>query len=872
MRTPVFLPWLVLGLSTSILCQSLPDLDHDRHAAWLAREAFAESSQVRGLPWQAVGPTFNGGRIEACAVHEREPNTLWVAAGTGGLWKSENAGLTFRDVLDGQVTNTIGAIAIDPRDPRTVWVGTGENLRAGGYTVPGIGVLRTRDGGASWQPVGLPKSHHIGAIAIDPQDSQRVLVAVMGRFWRPYEERGIFLTEDDGKTWRRVLFENDRTGGFDVAFDTHEPNVVFATTWQFLGGSTDHPVYRSADGGRTWNALSLPVPAGNTVSRSELDLARSQDDTLYVVALLGETRKAKPERTLQEGGYLFRSIDGGQTFERRNEQPIPGISWAFADVRVDPTNADHVFVLGVRLWESWDGGKTFTWVGGDISHLRPSRAETLHLDQCDLWIDPTNSKHMLLGNDGGAYVTHDGGEAWLHLNILPIGEFYDISLQPGRPTLVYGGTQDTSSVFGPLRPLATNRDRDWRYVWLDPWSGGDGFLTYADPSAPGFAYYESQFGGLVRKHLDTYERHGLKPRHGTGESKLETDWRTPYFVSPHNALTLYFGAQRVYRSVDRGDHWFATGPDVVVSADGTHRSRAITAMAESTQRPGWLWIGTDRGIVQWSRDGGATWTEAWQGLPEQNVKSITASRHALERAYVTLSGTNLDDYAPHVFATDDAGKTWRSIANGLPHDPVNTLIEDSAQENLLYLGTDQGAYVTFDRGMHWMALGHGLPVVSVQDLELDPTSRLLVAATHGRSLHAIDTRPLRDLARAWPDAPFQTFSIRPARRPRSRDAHNDYDRATRVDARISFWQANAGETHVAIRNGDKTLHERRVTAHAGLNQILWDLTWRDVPEKGVYFVPGREHVGPGEYTVEVRSDDGQGTQTVRVLAHDEDWP
>jgi photosystem II stability/assembly factor-like uncharacterized protein len=817
----------------------------DLLAAWEQREALRAASPFHGLRWEAIGPSFQGGRIETIAGVPGRPRELWAGAGSGGLWKSTDSGVTWEAMLDDHSTCSIGAVAVAPSDPDVVWVGSGENLRAGGYTLPGTGVFRTEDGGRTWRNVGLHDSNHIGAIAVHPTDPDTAWVAAMGPFYSRGGQRGVFRTRDGGASWERVLAPEGRSWAFDVAVDPADPSTLYATTWSLRfdpGGG----IHRSTDGGTSWRRLTQGLPVERGLGRIELDVSRSDPRVVYALV---QSRAGGAEPTTE----LYRSDDRGETWARRNVEELQGFSWALGDVRVAPHDPEEVWLLGVRLLHSTDGGRTTRWIGGEIVHLQPSRAETLHLDHCDLWIDPTDPARLALGNDGGVYLSWDRGATWLHRNSLPIGEVYDLTVEGGPREHVFLGTQDTAASHGPIRPLRRGLDAGWEYVWLDPWSGGDGFVTWPDPTDPDTVYWESQQGHLVRKDLATGATRRIRPRPEEGADELRCNWYTPYLLSPHDPSTLYFGAQRVWRSTDRGDSWEALGPDLTRSEEEGRKSHALSALAESSLRAGLLWAGTERGIVQRSEDGGVTWVDVSSGLPVRHVKRVVPSRHAESRAYVTQTGIDQDDFTPRVHVSEDGGATWRDLSAGLPPGCANVLCEDPADERLLYLGTTQGVFVSLDRGESWAALCEGLPCVSVEDLELHPERPLLVAGTHGRSAYALDIAPLRELlAEDLADAELHLFDLAAALLPWPRDDRNDLDLATRVDALVSWWSDGAQPVRVTIEDPDgDVLYTHDAPARRGIGRVPWDLTVGDREEQGVYFIPGRVHVAPGLYPVRV---------------------
>ena len=821
-----------------------PSASQDRLRVAQDREELAEASILRGLRYQPIGPTFHSGRIESVCSHESKPDTLWVAAGSGGLWHSEDRGLTFRDALAGRYTASMGSVEVAPSNPDVIWVGTGENLRANDYTTPGVGVLRSVDGGQTFTPAGLPDSHHIAALAVHPTDPDTALCAVMGPFVLPSPTRGVYLTEDGGKTWQHTKFADERTAAFDVAYHPEDPRIALAVLWSILGGD-ETALHRSIDGGKTWKKAGKGLPRPEVTGRIELDVSHTQPNTVYAIVLL-----RKDEGELEKGGHLFVSKDAGISFERVSESVLDGLSWAFADVRVSPSDPDEVWVLGVRLRHSVDGGKTFRIVSGDVFHLNPSRARTLHLDVCDLWIDPRHPEHLFLGGDGGVYLSRNRGASWEHRNNIPISEFYDITLhESGHPFTVYGGTQDNASVFGPARPLVGGRDAGFQYVWLDPWSGGDGFVTIPHPDDPNIVFFEAQFGDLRRKDMTTGRNARIKP----GGRRIQTNWYTPYLLSPHDPNTIYYGANHVFRSRNRGSRFKQLGKPLTRSVQTKRRSRALSALAESPLKAGLLYAGTEKGVCHRSDDGGETWIDITASLPEGHVKRMVPSRHELDRVYVTISGIEEGFFTPQVFVSENRGATWKDLSQGLPQDATNVLLEDPEHPDLLYLGTDATVFASFDRGKTWAVLGKGLPIASVQDLELHRASGTLVVATHGRSAYTLDVRPLRPfLKEGHQEETLHVYEVPEAYLPRQLDFSRDVDETTLEPALMTWWQAQEGEARVRILDDKKrALFERKRRVERGFHQLSWDLVRTERGREGVYFVPGFVYHRPGRYIAEV---------------------
>lgn len=728
--------------STSLVVSQEPRIGGQaRLEAWQTHMSLAKSSPFKDLAWQAMGPKFAGGRIESIAVPHHDLGTIYVGVGSGGVWKSTNGGLTWKPIFSQESTFTIGDIAVSKTDPNILWVGTGEaHLSRTSYA--GNGVFKSTDAGKTWTHQGLPESAHIGSVIIHPENPDLVLIAAMGRK-NGGGERGIYRTIDGGQTFEQMLNEGPDVSFVDLVIDPHNSKRLYASAWDRRGGGKSG-VYRSDDTGATWRRLGGGL-LDKKVDRVAIDVASDKPGVAY--ALMADA--SSPELSKRgNASILFRSEDAGETWTRTHEGYVPTyIGWDFCDVRVAPDNSNRVYVGGTRLIVSQDGGKTFEGEGGfavntrrdEVFRLHPTRGIGMHLDVHDIWIDPNHPERVLLGNDGGLFVSHDRGQTWLHLNTLPIAEFYKIHLDNQQPFHIWGGTQDNASFEGPA--LARHEDGvedRWQQVFLDPWTGGDGFATFPDPNDPQTIYYTQQMGDLKRGRLGklTAEKR-IQPRETRSTAEPRFSWDTPFFASAHPGKTvLYCGAQCVFRSEDRGDSWEAISPDL------TERD-SLLAMAESPIDPLRLVAGAGKGQIHLTKDGGESWQAAKPGLPSVLVRDIVLSAHNPETVYVVMSGKELEDSAAYVYRSTDYGETWATIAANLPGESCNAIAEDPTTKGLLYVGTDLGVYVSTDAGERWDSLCETLPTCSVVDLQVHGRDGVLVAATHGLSIFSLDIKSIR---------------------------------------------------------------------------------------------------------------------------------
>ncbi|MGZ5481260.1 MAG: VPS10 domain-containing protein [Pyrinomonadaceae bacterium] len=703
-----------------------------------------------GLRFRSIGPAFTSGRVIGIAVDPNNSAKYYVAAASGGVWKTVNNGTTWTPIFDREGSYSIGAIVLDPKNPLTVWVGTGENnsQRSASY---GNGLYRSDDGGRSWRNVGLKTSEHIGKIAIDPKDSNIVYVAAQGPLWGPGGDRGLYKTTDGGKTWKQILKFSEHTGVTDVVIDPNNPETIYAASyqrrrhmWTLINGGPESAIHKSTDGGATWTRLRAGLP---TIDMGRIGLAVSPVDSNVIYATV--------ESTDRRGG-IFRSSDRGGSWERRNE--FDTTAMYYGKIFADPKNVDRVYVMNVFLMVSDDGGRT----------LRRLGERSKHVDNHVLWINPANTDHYLVGCDGGVYESYDRGAFWHFKSNLPITQFYDITTDNATPFYnVYGGTQDNYSFGGPSRTRSASGivNSDWIVT-----QGGDGFRSQVDPEDPNTIYAESQNGGLVRFDKRTGVRVGIQRQDGRHDDPLRWNWDSPFIISPHSHTRLYFAADKLFRSDDRGDTWkLLSGQlsrnldrdklpvmgkvwsmDAVAKNASTAHFGNASALAESPKKEGLIYVGTDDGLVQITEDGGRNWrkVEKIGDVPElAYVSRIITSVHDANTVYVAFENHQNADFKPYLFKSTDAGRTWTSIKGNLPANwPVWGIGEDHVNPNLLFAGTEFGLFFTVDGGQKWIQLRGGLPTIQVRDLVIQRRENDLLLGTFGRGIYILDNyTPLRSI-------------------------------------------------------------------------------------------------------------------------------
>ncbi len=826
-----------------------------REAAWQQHRDLTAASPYAGMRWTQMGPTINGGRVEAIAVPTGQSTTFYVGMAAGGLWKTTNDGLTWRQVFRNESSYAIGDVAVAPSNAKVVWVGTGEaQPRHSGYAYPGTGIFRSSDAGATWRSVGLTDTHHIGKVLIHPRNPDRVYVAAIGHFWSPNAERGVFMTTDGGQHWTKSLYVNDSTGVVDLAMDPANPDILYAWAWQVPSGR-DGGLYKSTDGGRRWRHIVNGLPEGR-LGRAGLDVAPSSPKVVYAFIDNQAPGPSKDQPVL--GGEVYRSDDRGEHWRKVNEQSLYRVfgefGWKFCDVRVSPKNADELFILGNRGMHSTDGGKTYARIGEQVLRLNDTPGRALHLDHHDIWINPADPDHILLGNDGGVFASHDRGRSWLHLNTIPAVQFYAIAADTGAaPYRVFGGTQDNAAVYGPSDARVEDALPDrWRHVYLDPWTGGDSYVTLPDPTDARIVYYEHQNGEMLRMDITGSSvmsggpaTTNIAPRAPKGDSAWRFSWYAPFVVSRYVPRTLYMGGNRVFKSEDRGDHWAPISPELADAAGGERAvvpTGTVTMLSESRVRRGLLYAGTEGGAVWRTGDDGTGWTNVRADLPKKWVSRVIASEHREGTVYVALTGYREDDARPYLFASDDSGSTWRSIAANLPMASVNVIREDPAHADVLYIGTDQGVYVSLDRGGRWHSLSANLPTTAVHDLVVQSAADDLLIGTYGLGAWKLELMPVTALTGALLTQPLHLFEPRSVSTDEYPWEQAPGDRRGRPRATLHYHAGSAEPVNLVVRDSaDQPVRTLVTQAGPGVHAVEWDLLDN----------AGRE-VSAGRYRVEAR--------------------
>ncbi len=849
-----------------------------------------------GMKWRLVGP-FRGGRAVAIEGVPGEPNTYYFGGVAGGVWKTTDGGANWQPIFDkGNANSSIGAIAVAPSDHNIIYAGTGESDLRGNVTY-GEGVYKSVDGGKNWQNVGLKDSRHIGALIVNPENPDIVFVAALGHAFGPNKERGVFRTTDGGKTWAKVLGKDENTGAIDVVFDPHNPNALFAALWQvrrqpwtFSSGGPGSGLYRSTDGGNTWQELKGHGLPDGILGRIGVSVSGADSNTVYAII------EAK------DGG-IFRSTDGGENWKKVNDDGrFRQRAWYFSKIYADPRSAETVYVLNTGLFRSVDGGKNFT--------LLPAR----HGDHHGLWIDPKNPERIGNANDGGASISNDGGKTWTTLNNQPTAQFYHVSVDNAFPYHIYGAQQDNSNV-----GIASYSDEGaiGRENWFQAGGGECGFVV-PDPRDWHIIYSNSE------AYIDRYDKRTGQSEdisvwpldvsgHGAVDLIHRFQWVSPLLLSPHNPDVLYMSGEAVFKSTDHGHSWKQISPDLTRNdkskqqASGGPITKDITsveyydtifALAESPLKQGTLWAGTDDGLVHVTTDDGAHWTKVTPSMPEwSTVSNIDPSSFDANSACIAVERHRLDDLKPYIYKTNNLGKSWTAIANGIPEGAfVRAVREDPKRRGLLYAGTEQGVYVSFDDGAHWQSLQMNLPRSPVRDLVVKDDD--LVVATHGRSFWVLDDlTPLRQVNANSAASDMILYHPETAKRlhyPQEVDKRDPVGDNPPAGAVIDYYFKTAPKDEVTIdildHDGKVVRHlsskekkeneqppewpdriekPKTIPAEPGMNRYAWDLRYDEPVQTPGAFYAGNGPEGPlalpGDYQVKLTAAGRSQTAPLHLM-------
>jgi photosystem II stability/assembly factor-like uncharacterized protein len=757
------------------------------------------SSDISVLKFRELGPALMSGRIADLAVNPNDHSEFYIAVASGGVWKTQNSGISFTPIFDSQSSYSIGCVTIDPNNSNVVWVGSGENnnQRSVAY---GDGVYKSLDGGKSWSNMGLKSSEHIGMIKVDPRNSDIVYVAAYGPLWSEGGDRGLYKTTNGGKNWTKVLDISKYTGVSEVHLDPSNPDVLYATAHQrmrhvftYLGGGPESAIFKSTDAGKTWNKIMRGMPSGD-VGRIGMGVSPVDSNVLYAVV------EAK------NGSGTYKSTNAGASWSKMNSYSTSGNY--YQELFCDPIDVDKVYFMDTYMHRTVDGGKTINRHG----------ERNKHVDNHVIWINPSNTKHLRLGTDGGLYESFDEGNTWRYFANLPLTQFYKVAVDDDKPFYnIYGGTQDNNSIGGPSRTTSSNgiENADWFIT-----NGGDGFESAVEPGNPNIVYAQSQYGYLVRFDKNTGEKVGIKPMPMEGEKAFRWNWDSPLIISPHNPTRLYFAANKLFKSDDRGNTWERVSPDLtrqldrnklpvmgrVWEIDAVMKNMSTTiygnivALDESPLVENLIYVGTDDGLIQVSEDA-KTWKkyEKFPGVPEMTyVNSVFASQHNANTVYASFNNHKKGDFKPYILKSTNKGKSWKSISSNLPErGSVYDVVEDHINPNILFAGTEFGVFVSINAGASWTQIKNGLPTIAVRDIEIQKEHNDLVLATFGRGFYVLEDYSLiREIAE---NGKAQQSKIYPVKQGLIFGTKNPYGGRGKASQGESFYATQNPEQGVNFR-------------------------------------------------------------------------
>ncbi|NND25219.1 MAG: glycosyl hydrolase [Flavobacteriaceae bacterium] len=930
-----------LFLGAPLFAQQPASNAKDVETALKQKMEMTNTSLVKNVPFENIGPTIMSGRVVDLDVNPDDPTEFYVGYASGGVWHTTNNGTTFVPILDNSPTQNVGDIAVH-WPSRTILVGTGEN-NASRSSYAGIGILKTNNNGETWTNIGLMDSHHIGRILINPNNPDEIVVGVTGHLYSPNQERGVYKSTDGGKTWSQKLFIDNMSGIIDIQHAPNNYNVMFASSWtkdrkawNFSGNGNNSGIYKSTDAGETWTKVSTPssgFPTGEGVGR--IGLALYNDTIIYAIhdsqfrrpsnargngrgqgltkddfknmsvdAFLklddkqlgnflknngfqekyradnvkqmvrnGSVKPVDLAKYLEDansmlfdtpvvGAEVYKSTDGGATWVKTHDDYLDGIYFSygyyFGHIYVSSANQDHIYIYGVPILKSKDGGKSYSSIS----------AENVHADHHALWINPKDPDHLINGNDGGVNITYDDGENWIKNNSPSVGQFYAIAVDNENPYNVYGGLQDNGVWVGPHN---AREDKSWHQRGQYPWEGimgGDGMQIEVDDRDANIVYTGFQFGNYYRLNRETGERLRFDIKHELGETPYRFNWQTPILLSPHNQDIVYFGGNKLLRSMNQGTSWEAISDDLTTGGKkGNVAYGTITSISESPFQFGLIYTGSDDGYIHITKNGGGSWERISNILPQDLwVSRIIASKHKKERVYAALNGYRWDDFEVYLYMSDNYGKSWTSISSNIPMSPVNVIKEDPENENVLYVGTDNGAYVSFNKGKSWEIFSHGLTNVAFHDLVIQEREKHLLLGTHGRSIYKADIAALQQMNSSFNSKDVTLFSAESVRSSRRwGSSFIRWMNAFEPSTTFSFYSNSAGnKTIKVLSKGGAELNSISVNADKGFNSANYDITMTEAgkeslmkedtslninrAQNGKYYLPS------GTYTIKIGTE------------------
>ena len=850
--------------------------------------SFAQVSEFQSVKFQNIGPTIMSGRVVDLAVNDANPTEFYTAYATGGLWYTNNNGTSFESVMDNAPTQNIGCVAVDWKSG-LILVGTGE-VNSSRSSYAGIGVLKSTDKGKTWTNIGLPDSHHISKIWINPNNNNEIVVGVLGHLYSKNEERGVFKTIDGGKTWSKTLFINEDTGIIDVSFAPNNPKIMFAAAWErerkannFKGNGIGSGIYKSEDAGTTWKKIDVNSGFPSNTGMGRIGVTSFNENITYAIV---DNQNLKPNAKAEKanvantnlaeteviGAEIYKTIDGGKTWKKTHDTFIDDAFYSygyyFADITVDASNENRLYISAVPLIFSNDGGKTFETIDKD----------NVHADHHVCWVNPKNPNHVINGNDGGVNITLDNGKHWVKCNNQAVGQFYTVNVDNKENYEVYGGLQDNGVWAGP-------NDYEHNPEWLQngkyPYeflSGGDGMQVQIDTRTNNLVYTGSQFGTYFKIDRKSGKREYITPRADKKDEPYRFNWQTPILLSQHNQDIIYFGGQFLFRSMKQGEDWEKISADLTNGkVEGNVPFGTITSIAESKFKFGQLVVGTDDGNIHVTRNGGENWIKVSSSLPQGLwVSRVRFSNFKKDRIYITLNGYRNDNFNTYAYVSEDLGSTWKLLTQNFNQNAANVILEDSENENILYLGTDNGLFISIDGGQTWQDFSNEIPNVAVHDLVIQTREKDLIVATHGRSLYKVNIANIQQINDAIKKEGLALFALEEVFYSKNW-GNKPYTWGKEIIPNVEFWyylkdQAN---TILTIKNKDgEIVLNRQAKAEKGMLKLDYDLSIDEKTKLALEKKDSKLKITPasnkkcylpiGIYTVELEANGKKVTQTLTI--------
>lgn len=848
----------------------------------------AQENTFQSVKFQNIGPTIMSGRIVDLAVNENNPQEFYAGYATGGLWYTNNNGTSFESIMDNAPTQNIGCVAVDWKSG-LILVGTGE-VNSSRSSYAGIGVLKSTDKGKTWTNIGLPDSHHISKIWVNPKNNDEIVVGVLGHLYSKNEERGVFKTTNGGKTWTKTLFINNETGIIDISFAPNNPKIMFAAAWErerkaydFKGNGIGSGVYKSEDAGTTWTKIDANSGFPSNKGIGRIGVTSFNENIAYAIV---DNQNLRPNASAEKpkdanaalfevevvGAEIYKTTDAGKTWRKTHNEFINDAFYSygyyFADITVDESNENRLYISAVPLIFSNDGGKTFDAINKD----------NVHADHHVCWVNPKNSNHVINGNDGGVNITYDNGKHWIKCNNQAVGQFYTVNVDNKENYEVYGGLQDNGVWAGPnnyVHNVDWVQDGKYPYEFL---SGGDGMQVQIDTRTNNLVYTGYQFGNYTKIDRKSGKRDYITPRADKKEEPFRFNWQTPILLSSHNQDIVYFGGQYVFRSMNQGKDWEKISADLTNGkVDGNVPFGTITSIAESKFKFGQLVVGTDDGNIHVTKNSGENWTKISTNLPQGLwVSRVRFSNFKKERIYITLNGYRNDIFTTYAYVSEDLGTTWKLLTENFNQNAANVILEDSENENILYLGTDNGLFISTDKGNTWQDFSNEIPNVAVHDLVIQNREKDLIVGTHGRSLYKVNVANIQQINQTINPAAIALFKLEDIYFSKNWGSKNyTWGNESIPNIEIWYYLKDHANISITIKNNDGiVVFNRQAKAEKGMLKMNYDLsidakTKAAIEKKDantkisqasnkIYYLP------VGKYTVELDANGKKETQTLII--------